>query len=334
MKKLIGIILFISILLLSSCSVLNEGICTPSTKTDHIFENDMWLVVEDLLINKIDGTVYWLELNRDAPLPAGVAEFYGDGMVVYDCEFEESAVKLHTFLRYGVYGSVYHECILTFDYEGKEIDRFYVGIPLSREEAQKLYQEKTRDTEAFLFYVIGGGYGYINDRFASIAKEYANTEKQAILNFAEDLHESQSNGDYYIMYGMARPMGDEIWFSTSGSDRRDSVKADPLISGIRENQITAYNRETNEFRTVFEYDKKRMQIVDFDENGVYILDSNGKFGYVDFETKKLTKIYEFPNIDSIVINDKYFCVKYVRNGRSYFVYEKGGAVIANDSSLD
>jgi hypothetical protein len=311
--------------------MLNEGILMPSIKIDRTFENDTWLVVEDRLINKIDGTVYWLKPNDDAILPTGVAEFYYGGTVVYDCEFEESTVKLHTFLTDC---SVYYECIFTFDYEGKETDRLYVGDPLSREEVQVLYQEKTHDIEAFSFYVLGNGAGRIWDRFTSITKEETSAEKRAILNFAENLYESQSDGAYYQIEGLAKSMGDEIWFSMSGTDRRDSVKADPLISGIRENQIVSYNRATNEFRTVFEYDKKRAQIIDFDKNGAYILDSNGKFSFVEFETKKSTMIHAFSGIDHITVNDKYIFVKYQLNGYTCFVYEKGGAVIANDSSLD
>lgn len=331
MKKFTGIILLIVIFVLSSCSMLNEGILMPNIKTDHIFENDTWLVVEDQLINKIDGTVYWMNPNDDATLPVGVANFYYGGTVVYDCEFEESAVKLHTFLTDC---SVYYECVFTFDYEGKETDRFYVGGPLSREDVQALYEEKTHDIEVFSFYVLDGGYGYLSDRYTSVAKKDTSAEKQAILNFAENIHDEQTDGKYYVIDGLAKPMGDEIWFSISGSNRLDSVKAEPLISGIRESQIAAYNHETNEFRTIFEYDKKRVQIIDFDKNGAYILDSNGKFSFVEFETKKSTMIHEFSGIDHITINDKYIFVKYRLNGYTCFVYEKGGAVIANDSSLN
>ena len=331
MKKLICIFLLLSMLVLSSCSVLNEGILMPNIRTDRVFENDTWLVVEDQLINKIDGTVYWLKPNDDATLPIGVAEFYYGGTVVYDCEFEESTVKLHTFLTDC---SVYYECVFTFDYEGKEIDRFYVGNLLSREDVQILYQERIHDIEAFSFYVLDGGYGYISNKFKSVAKKDTSAEKQAILNFVENMYNEQADEKYYMIDGLAKPMGDEIWFSISGSNRRDSVKADPLISGISENQITAYNRETNELRTVFKYDKKKTQIIDFDGNGAYILDSNGKFGYVDFETRKLTVIYDFPGVDTIFITDKYICVKYQLNGYTYFVYEKGGSVVANGSSLD
>ena len=329
MKKLICIILLILMLVLSSCSVLNEGILMPSIRIEHTFENDTWLVVEDQLINKIDGTVYWLKPNDDATLPVGVADFFYGGTIVYDCEFEESAVKLHTFLTDCFR---YYECVITYNYEGKEINRFYIGEALNREETRELYQERSLDTEAFSFCVLPCGSGHISNRFTSIDKEETSSENRAILTFAENLHESQIDGYNYHMHGLAKPMGNEIWFSTSGSSRLDFRKALPLISGISENQITAYNRETNEFRTVFKYDKKRTQIIDFDENGAYILASNGKFGYVDFETKKITSIYKFPDVDHIVINDKYICVIYQRNGYEYFVYKKGGYVIANDHS--
>ena len=331
MKKIICVILLILTIALSSCSALKEGILMPNIRTDRVFENDTWLVVEDQLINKMDGTVYWLKPNDDATLPIGVAEFYYGGTVVYDCEFEESTVKLHTFLT-DCY--VYYECVFTFDYEGKEIDRSYVGDLLSREDVQILYQERIHDIEAFSFYVLDVGYGYISNEYKSVAKKDTSAEKQAILNFVENIYNEQADEKYYMIDGLARPMGDEIWFSISASNRLDSVKAEPLISGIRESRIVAYNRETKEFRTVFECNQKRVQIIDFDENVAYILDSNGEFGCVNLETKKTTSIHEFSGIDHITVNDKYIFVKYQRNGYTYFVYEKGGSIIANDSTLD
>ena len=335
MKKLICIFLLLSMLVLSSCSVLNEGILMPNIQIDHTFENDTWLVIENRLINKIDGTVHWLEINRSIAIP-GVTEFHSDSQNVYKYEFEESSLKQYTFLR--VYAQsltpLYYEYVITFSYDGKEIARSCLSEVLTEEEMQKEYAKKSQGIEEFGFYVLGAGVGRINNRFTSIRKEEAGAEKRAILDFAENLYKSQDDGDYCIMKGLAKPMNDEIWFSMSGSNRRDSVKADPLISGISENQITAYNRETNEFRTVFKYDKKKTQIIDFDELGAYILDSSGKFGYVDFETRKLTVIYDFPGVDTVFITDKYIGVKYQLNGYTYFVYEKGGSVVANDSSLD
>ena len=331
MKKIICVILLTLTIALSSCSALKEGILMPNIRTDRVFENDTWLVVEDQLINKIDGTVYWLKPNDDATLPIGVADFYYGGTDVYDCEFEESTVKLHTILTDC---SVFYECVFTFDYEGNETDRFYVGGPFSRKEALALYQEKTHDVKAFSFCVLDGGYGYISNRYKSVAKKDTSAEKQAILNFAENIYNEQADEKYYMIDGLAKPVGNEIWFSISGSNRLDSVKAEPLISDICESQIVAYNRETKEFRTVFECNQKRVQIIDFDENVAYILDSNGEFGCVNLETKKTTSIHEFSGIDHITVNDEYIFVKYRCNGYTYFVYETGGSIIANDSSLN
>ena len=60
--------------------------------------------------------------------------------------------------------------------------------------------------------------------------------------------------------GLAKPVGDEIWFSISGSNRRDSVKAEPLISGVRESQIVAYHLETKAFRTVLNTTKRELRL--------------------------------------------------------------------------
>ena len=140
MKKLVCVSLLISLLLLSSCSVLNEGILMPNIQIDHIFENDTWLVVEDRLINKIDGTVYWLELDRNTTI-SEATEIYRDSVNSYKYEFLESSVKEYTFLRTYLknWTDVYYECVITYNYEGKEIDRFYIGEVLTREKMQELY---------------------------------------------------------------------------------------------------------------------------------------------------------------------------------------------------
>ncbi len=338
MKKNIAIFLLMTmiVLLLSACSFLDDGITRPNVKIDHTFENDKWLIIEDRLINKIDGTVHWLELNRDIAIP-GVAEFHSDSANVYKYEFEESVLKQYTFLR--VYpehsGSdpYYYEYIITFNYDGKEMERSCISGLLTKTEMQKEHDNKFHDSEVFGFCVLSSGTACISGRFGLIDKENASVEGQIILDFAENLYKTQSNDDYYAIDGITKPIGDELWFSTVGSNRHDDLRGNPLISGISETKITSYDFETKEFKTIFEHNKKT-QIIDFDENGAYVLDSNGNFGYVDFETKKTTEIYEFSSIDCIIITDKYICVKYVLNGYTYFVYEKDGSLIANDSSLD
>ena len=60
MKRFAGaiLLLFVFSLALTSCSVLSEGILMPDIIEDYTFENDTWLIVEDRLVNKADGTAY------------------------------------------------------------------------------------------------------------------------------------------------------------------------------------------------------------------------------------------------------------------------------------
>jgi hypothetical protein len=328
MKRFACIILLLLLFSLTSCSVLNEGILMPDITEDYTFENDTWLIFEDCLVNKTDGTAYWLcfEGRHDTGF-SEATEFHRSSLNSYKYEFLESSVKEYTFLASYMNSStpLYYEFVIEYDYNGKETDCIYIGKEaLTRETMQQLLQEKAPKTEAFSFYVFT----------AESEHDNAAEEEQAIRDYTKKLYEQQLDCGHYMVDGLAKPMGDEIWFSTSGSDRLDSIKAQHLISGIRESKITAYNSKTNEFRTVFEYDKKGTQIIDFDESGAYILDSKGRFGYVDFETKKLNNIYEFSGIDLISVKDKYICVKYRRNGYTYFVYDRNGSIVANDSSLN
>ena len=337
MKKIIAVILLMlsMMLLLSSCSFLYEGFTMQRVRTEHAFENDKWLIIENRLINKVDGTVNYLKINEDVTIP-GVAYFYSDSDNVYKYEFGESSLNQYTFLRVYPENSssvLYYEYVITYGYDGKEIERSCIGEPLTKAEMQKAYYNKATDIEFFDFCVLSSGLGYVWDRFGLIEKENVDSEGQAILGFCEDLYKTQSNGSYYEIEGIAKPMENDIWFSTAGSNSRDSLRGNPLIKGISETKIFSYNIETKEFDTVFEYDKKKTQVIDFDENGAYVLSYNGKLSYVDFETEKQTEIYKFSNIDCIIITDKYICVKYALDGYTYFVYEKGGSVIANDSPL-
>ena len=337
MKRIISIILLMSsmILLLSSCSFLYEGLTMPNIKTEQTFENDKWLVIENRLINKIDGTVHYLKINDDATIP-GVAYFYSDIENVYKYEFGESSLNQYTFLRVYPENSssvLYYEYVITYGYDGKEIERTCIGEALTKAEMQREYYIKATDIEFFNFCVLWTGSGCIWDRSGLIQKADADLEGQAILEFCEEIYNDKSNGSYYTIEGIAKPMGNEIWFSTAGSNSRDFLRGNPLIRGISETKIFSYNLETKEFNTVFEYNKKGAQIIDFDENGAYILSFNGKLSYVEIETEKQTEIYKISSIDRIIITDKYVCVKYALDGYTYFVYEKGGSVIANDSPM-
>ncbi len=338
MKKFIVVFLLILTMLplFSACSFWGGGIEVPTVKIDYTYENDKWLVIDDRLINKIDGTVHWLDLNRDIAIE-GVADFYSDSANVYKYEFEESLLKQYTFLRVYPENSrdvMYYEYVITFNYDGKETERSQISELLTKEEMQKEYGNRTQSIEAFGFCVLSGGNGFVSDRFGLVDKENASDEERIVLDFAEDLYEMESNGGYYSIDGIARPIGNKLWFSTAGTNSRDNLRADPAIGGISETKITSYDFTTKEFETVFEHNEKETLIIDFDEKGAYLLSSSGRLSYVEFETKKQTELYEFSSIYDVTVTDKYICVKYRLNGYSYFVYEKGGSVVANDSALD
>ena len=342
-KKLTLIILIMIILgaplTLSSCSFLESQVPMPDFAIAHSFENDDWLVIEDRLINKATGTVYWLELNRNTTILES-GQISHNNANIYNYEFEESSLNQYTFLQVYVSGNYYeyYECVITYNYEGKEISRSYISEPLTREEMQKRHREKIREVDAFEFHVYKTGNSYIHDRFNSIAKENADYQGQMILNYAEDIFKAESDGDYYTVYGLAKAFENEIWFSTAGSDKRDDLRGEPLINGIKDAKITVLDTKTGQFNTVFECDKAKTQIVDFDKTGAYLLDSSGRLSYVDFTTENQILIHQFPDlsnrIDHITVTDKYIYVDYKLNGHTYFVYEKGGVVIANDSTLD
>lgn len=299
----------------------------PDLETYAAFENDTWLIIDYFLINKQDKTVCLLEANTDTnDLPPKVCAFYYYGPYAYEYIFEESSFKEYTYLETASTQSgetLYYECVLTYSYEGKEIERSYIGEPLTEEEMKEAYKTNPSNVNAFYF--------EIDKLWDNHKEEYENTEKQAILKFAEDLYEDQTKKSSTVV-GLAKQIGDETWFSVVVSNDSDFNSGEPLFGGISKSEIKSYNAETNEIETVYEFNKKGKQIIDFDENGMYILDSNGNFSYVDYETKKSTLIYKFSGrIYSFEITDKYICAIYGESvGGNCFVYEKGGSVIAND----
>ena len=342
MKKRIALILFVlmSLSIFSSCFV-DYGIFMQSVDISPTFENDTYLVIDDTLINKKVGTAHALRTNSDV-VESSSGEIRFSSTTWYDYsykyEFEEASFKKYTFLYATLKNSTdfqyYHECVITYDYEGNEIEREYIGDLLTRQAMQTSYKNKDVNLDAFSFYVLSTGTGYIRDRFGSINKANAGDNRKEILNFSENLQRTQSDDSYnFQMDGVARPMGDEIWFAISGSGRLDDIKARQVVSGIKKSQITSYDRKTKEFKTIFEYNKKKTQIIDFDENRAYVLDSDAKFGYVDFDSGELSVICELPNVDSVIVTDKYICITY-DSGYSYLVYEKGGSIVANDSVRD
>ena len=87
--------------------------------------------------------------------------------------------------------------------------------------------------------------------------------------------------------------------------------------------------KTERGNRVFPVSDRAYDIVD--ALGAYVLSSRGTLGYVDFETDTETEIASFRDggIDRITVTDRYILVEYQHLGRSCFVYEKGGSVIAS-----
>ena len=297
----------------------------PNLETYKAFEDDTWLVIDHFLIKKQDKTVCLLEANTDASIPSEVWDFYYYGPYAYEYVFEESSFKEYTFLKTASTKSgetLYYECVFTYSYEGKEIERSYIGEPLTEEEMKEAYKTNPSNVKSFSF--------EIDMLWEYDKQEYEDTQKQAIMNYAEDLYEAQSEHSSTVV-GLAKPMDEEIWFSVVVSKDSGFDSGEPLFGGIHQSEIKSYNSETNEIETVYEFNKKGKQIIDFDKNGMYVLDSKGNFSYVNFESKKSTLIHRLSGIYTFYITDKYTCVYYggAVNG-NLFVYEKGFSVIADD----
>jgi len=326
MKKLICVLLLISTIILSSCSSLNFGTSMPNLETYAAFEDETWLVIDRFLINKKDGHICMFVDNTDAPLPSEVCSFYYYGPYAYQYEFEESSFKEYTFLKTASTNggdTLYYECILTYSYEGSEIERSYIGEPLTEEKMKEAYKTNPSNINAFHFEI---------DTLWELHKEaYEDPIKQAIIDYAEDVYEKQVKNSSAVV-GLAKPMGEETWFSLVVSSDSHYNSGAPLYESIRQSEMKRYNSETNEIETIYEYSKEGKQIIDFDENGIYVLDSKGELSYVDFESKKSTLIHKLSGrIYSFKITDKYICAYHgAAVDGDVFVYEKGACVIADD----
>ena len=335
-KRLICIILTAATLLLSSCSIFNEELVIPNIRLCHTFENDRWLIVDNHLVDKINGSVHNIKPNRVVSTIDGATVVRCIDSLHYKYEFEESSFKQYTFVevhRKNVEFDVYCECIITYDYEGKEIDRSYIEKPREKKRIELVYQNRYPTMNSFWFCVLNNGNGYIRGNYATDKKARKNS--QAVLYFAENLHKTKSEGKSYEIEGIAKPISEEIWFSYFENVPRSNFNANPLMRGIQKIGITSYDLEKNEYRTVFEHDKKKTLVVDFDEKGAYLLDSRGVFSYVDFATKESSEIYKFTSgIADIIVSEPYICIKYHQNGYTYFVYEKGASVVVNASTRD
>ncbi len=330
-KKLITITLLLTVIPMmlttfSSCSSLGFGTAMPDLEAYQAFENDTWLVIDHFLVNKKDGTVCLMKANTDAPVPSGVWDFYYYGPYAYKYVFEESSFDEYTFLETSSTESgetLFCECIMTYSYQGAELERSYIGEPLTEEQMAQAYKTNPSNVATFCFEV--------DVLWQHQKQEYADAQKQDILHYVEELYQAQSDKSSAVV-GLAKPMGEDVWFSTVVSKDGDFNSGEPLFGGILQSKICRYDSGTGEITTVFAYNQSGKQIVDFDQNGMYVLDSDGKLCYVDFKSNESVLIHDFSGrVYSIHITDQYLCAVYGSGGSSYFVYQKGGSVIAADA---
>ena len=95
-----------------------------------------------------------LQANTDANMPEEVWDFYYYGPYAYKYEFEESSFKEYTYLKTASTQSgetLYYECVFTYSYEGKEIERSYIGEPLTEEEMKEAYKTNPSNVNSFSF---------------------------------------------------------------------------------------------------------------------------------------------------------------------------------------
>ena len=143
MKARIFSLLLLLVILLSSCAVFEKETFMPTVRVGYAFENDTWLIIEDRLIRKEDGTVLWLEMDKDQKIPGTYATYVEASAerTAYRYVFNEASFEQYTFLT--AYGSSYlstnyYECVVTYGYDGKEIGRTAISGPLTKEEMHSI----------------------------------------------------------------------------------------------------------------------------------------------------------------------------------------------------
>ena len=327
--KFLLTVIFAAAICLSSCSSIWVGTVVPRSSPYVAFENDTWLVIDSHLINKTDGTAFALISNFESIIHKNYSVYAGEDKYDYRYEFEDSKITRYTFLQASAYESkddivdYFFDCVITYGYDGKEIERSYSDKALTREEMEAIYMSYPDATEAFS-YKIDALWQYNKD------EDRGDSEK-AITEYAEKIYENGNKLSCTVM-GAAKPKGGEMQFSLVVSDAVHYNSSQPLLEGIHRSEIVRYDPESGEFETVMSYGKRGEMIVDFDEDGLYVFDSDNNLKYYDLKTEKTTVIYKFKgNVHYFNVSDGYIGVYYSDNksGRYYLVYQKGGDVIAN-----
>ena len=339
-KNTCRLFLVVSILIFSilftSCANLGWATVMPQLNINKQFENSAWLVIDNLLINKNDGSVCVLSPNKDATI-LGIDNIYYHGPYTYKIEFEDDTFKLYTFLQANYYSKesnefiyVFYDCVFIYNYKGCEVNRMYLSDALTKEQAVALYELRFDETEAFSY--------EIDILWENHKDENKSEAQQQVLEFIENLYGNSSKRIKTIT-GNAKIIDDEIWFSVNLFPNTHFNSGDALVSGIKRAEIKSYNPGTGEFQSVYKHNKKNEAIVDFDKNGFYTFDSDSNLKYFDIDSNKSTLIYTFPYrmpetthaVYSFDITDNYICVSYEdgEKGHYYLVYKKSEGIIAN-----
>lgn len=339
MKKkiiLISVIaLIISILLSSLFALFNEMNETEmfyiNTSAD-IVENDAYVVIERAIISKADGTVRRLKLSSPQETEHGKLYYFEED--AYEYEFCEDTIKEYIFLHNDNWN---YNCVITYGYDGNEISRSYIESgngDLKWTDAEKrsmLYIRSKSDYSDKITYSFTNEYDYYN---SDTEYHLSGSSPQYIKDLVELLHQrylpkKKQNKNYISL--LTQKSGNEILFSAAASNGYCFPHADPTINGIHHSELLSYNVETKEIKPIYDC-KKDVQIIDFDGNGIYTIDAKCRLRYVDIKTKKSKLICDL-NLagEDFVVTDKYI---FTRGGNNYFLYEKGGSVIANSMHVN
>jgi len=324
-RVLILIIILISLLFSSSCARF-IGNSMPSLYIEKNFENDTWLVIDNKLINKKTGEVCCIILSEDDVVKDGLRDILTP--YTYKIDFFQDNFKLYAFLSVDVWDQelkqtkyTYYERAITIGYDGREISREYLGNTLNDEQFDLLYSQNY-ESEEFSY--------NIDYRWMINTSKPNSASKQKILEYAQKIYEEYKKTKIVGIKGLAKPINDKFWFSITSSDLAQWNSGVAQIAGAKKTEIKSYDPKTDEIETVFEYNRKKTIIVDFDQDGFYTFDSKSNLKYYDFKTKKSTLIHKFSgHAVMFEVTDKYICTFVRQDDDYYFVYEKSGKIIAN-----
>lgn len=302
------------------------------TTSKSMAENDTHIVIERAIISKADGTVRRLKLSSAEETEYG--KFYYSEEDAYEYEFCEDTIKEYIFLHNDNWN---YNCVITYGYDGIEISRSYIESgngDLKWTDAEKrimLYIRSKSDYSDKKTYSFTNEYDYYN---SDTEYHLSGSSPQYIKDLVELLHQrylpkKKQNKNYISL--LTQKSGNEILFSTAASNGYCFPHADPTINGIHHSELLSYNVETKEIKPIYDC-KKDVQIIDFNGNGIYTIDAQCRLRYVDIKTKKSKLICDLHLAgEDFVVTDKYI---FTRGGNNYFLYEKGGSVIANSMPVN